>query len=107
MGRELLNMLEKEGVQTAPVFVDEDTRTNTKIMDPTSGAETEINEPGPYVGEREQSLIEQHLADYALQSGYTVFSGVYPGMSVRAPPRLIATATNRGAKRSLIPPDRL
>ena len=99
MGRELLNMLEKEGVQTAPVFVDEDTRTNTKIMDPTSGAETEINEPGPYVGEREQSLIEQHLADYALQSGYTVFSGSLPqGCPSEFYRRLIATAHQHGCK---------
>ncbi|MBA2133888.1 1-phosphofructokinase [Capillibacterium thermochitinicola] len=99
IGRELIHMLRTEGVEITPVFVDGNTRTNTKIMDPTSGEETEINEPGPYVGAGEQKQLLQLLSDYAVQSGYTVFSGSLPqGCPADYYRDLIATAQTFGCK---------
>lgn len=99
MGRELIHMLEKEGVAITPVFVAENTRTNTKIMDLTNGEETEINEPGPHVDTEEQKQLEQYLSAYAGQSGYTVFSGSLPrGCPDDYYRGLIATAHQHGCK---------
>lgn len=99
IGRELINMLLEEGVAIDPLFVDENTRTNTKIIDPTTGEETEINEPGPYIGAREQNQLFQCLADYAAKSGYLVFSGSLPqGCPPDFYQRLITTAKDYGCK---------
>lgn len=78
MGRELIDMLTQEGVKIAPIYVAGNTRTNTKIMDPLSGEETEINEPGPVIAEKEQDQLRQHVQDYAAGSKYMVFSGSLP-----------------------------
>jgi 1-phosphofructokinase family hexose kinase len=78
IGRELINLLTEEGVNIAPVFTNANTRTNTKIIDPASGKETEINEPGPFIGEREKDQLRQYVQDYAAKSAYLVFSGSLP-----------------------------
>lgn len=78
VGRELINLLTEEGVSIAPVFINANTRTNTKIIDPVSGKETEINEPGPLIGEREKDQLRQYVQDYAAKSAYLVFSGSLP-----------------------------
>lgn len=78
IGRELINLLTEEGVNIAPVFTNANTRTNTKIIDPASGKETEINEPGPFIGKREKDQLRQYVQDYAAKSAYLVFSGSLP-----------------------------
>ncbi len=78
IGRELINLLTEEGINIVPVFTDANTRTNTKIMDPVSGEETEINEPGPLIGETEKKQLRQYVQEYAAKSAYMVFSGSLP-----------------------------
>lgn len=77
-GKELLGMLAQDGVKIDPVLINGDTRTNTKIIDPESGAETEINEPGPYISEAEQDRLRQYVREYAAKSEYMVFGGSLP-----------------------------
>lgn len=70
--------LRKEGIQSLPVFISGNTRTNMKIIDPQQGKNTDINEPGPLIsGDELSSLIDQ--LDAHLSSGdILVLAGSIP-----------------------------
>ena len=56
----------------------EESRTNTAVLDPTTGEQTEINERGPAVTEREVELFCDKLLYLAKGAGMCVFAGSLP-----------------------------
>jgi 1-phosphofructokinase family hexose kinase len=60
------------------VRIREESRTNTAVLDPTSGEQTEINEPGPDVGQREVELFADKLLYLAQGAQLCVFAGSLP-----------------------------
>lgn len=77
-GKELLKMLESDNLIIEPIFVQGETRTNIKIIDWKLENETEINEPGPFVTEKEKIFMRQKIDHYAQKSEFLVFAGSLP-----------------------------
>src|SRR5438445_11944109 len=51
---------------------------NTSVLDPTTGEQTEINERGPAVSEREVELFHDKLLYLARGAAIVVFAGSLP-----------------------------
>ncbi|MCD7905184.1 MAG: 1-phosphofructokinase [Clostridiales bacterium] len=66
-----------DGVSVAFVHIDEETRTNTKIIS-LSGDETEFNEPGPSITEFEKNRLIEKLVGMADKDTIFVLSGSIP-----------------------------
>ena len=60
-GTRIVEALNDESILNAFVRIREESRTNTAVLDPTTGVHTEINERGPSVTEHELELFEQKL----------------------------------------------
>ena len=58
--------------------IKEESRTSTALIDPTSGVQTEVNEPGPEVSEAEMSLFCEKLVYLAKGADICVFAGSHP-----------------------------
>src|SRR5204863_401614 len=56
----------------------EESRTNTSVLDPTTGEQTEINERGPSVSAREIELFHDKLLYLARGAAIVVFAGSLP-----------------------------
>ena len=68
----------------------EESRTNTAVIDPTTGEQTEINERGPAVSEQEIELFADKLLYLAKGAQLCVFAGSLPrGVDVDIYARLI------------------
>lgn len=86
----VLGFISKEKLSTNFITVDADTRTNTKIIDPTTGNTTDINEPGFEVNSDHLKQIESLIEHYSTQSSFMVFSGsVCKGISPKAFTQLV------------------
>ena len=65
------------------VRIREESRTNTALVDPTTGEQTEINERGPHVSAHEVDLFVDKLLYLAKGASLVVFAGSLPrGMDV-------------------------
>ena len=60
------------------VRIREESRTNTAVIDPTTGEQTEINERGPKVSEQEVELFVDKLLYLAKGASVCVFAGSLP-----------------------------
>jgi 1-phosphofructokinase family hexose kinase len=60
------------------VRIREESRTNTAVIDPTTGEQTEINERGPKVSEQEAELFVDKLLYLAKGAQMCVFAGSLP-----------------------------
>ena len=60
------------------VRIREESRTNTAVIDPTTGEQTEINERGPKVSEQETELFVDKLLYLAKGAPLCVFAGSLP-----------------------------
>jgi 1-phosphofructokinase/tagatose 6-phosphate kinase len=60
------------------VRIREESRTNTAVIDPTTGEQTEINERGPSVSEQEVELFVDKLLYLAKGASMCVFAGSLP-----------------------------
>ena len=56
----------------------EESRTNTSVLDPTTGEQTEINERGPSVTQHEVELFRDKLLYLARGAAIVVFAGSLP-----------------------------
>jgi len=77
-GTRIVEMLTAESVLTDFVRIREESRTNTAVLDPTTGVQTEINERGPAVTEREMELFRDKLLYLAQGAELCVFAGSLP-----------------------------
>jgi 1-phosphofructokinase/tagatose 6-phosphate kinase len=77
-GTRIVEALNDEAVLNAFVRTREESRTNTAVLDPTTGLQTEINERGPAVSPREFDLFREKLLYLAKGAGMCVFAGSLP-----------------------------
>jgi 1-phosphofructokinase/tagatose 6-phosphate kinase len=77
-GTRIVEQLTEESILNDFVRIREESRTNTAVHDPTTGQQTEINERGPAVTEREIELFRDKLLYLSGGAELVVFAGSLP-----------------------------
>ncbi len=77
-GTRIVEQLTEESILNDFVRIREESRTNTSVLDPTTGQQTEINERGPSVSEREVELFRDKLLYLGRGAAIVVFAGSLP-----------------------------
>jgi 1-phosphofructokinase family hexose kinase len=77
-GTRIVDQLTQLSVLSDFVRIREESRTNTAVIDPTTGEQTEINERGPKVSEQEVELFVDKLLYLAKGASMCVFAGSLP-----------------------------
>jgi 1-phosphofructokinase family hexose kinase len=77
-GTHIVERLTEESILNDFVRIREESRTNTSVLDPTDGQQTEINERGPAVSEQEIELFRDKLLYLARGAAIVVFAGSLP-----------------------------
>jgi 1-phosphofructokinase family hexose kinase len=77
-GTRIVEQLTQLNVLSDFVRIGEESRTNTAVIDPTTGEQTEINERGPRVDPREVELFVDKLLYLAKGASMCVFAGSLP-----------------------------
>src|SRR5262249_38085089 len=77
-GNRIVEALPDEAILHRLVRIREESRTNTAVLDPTTGMHTEINERGPSVSAHELELFYEKLLYLAKGASICVFAGSLP-----------------------------
>jgi 1-phosphofructokinase family hexose kinase len=77
-GTRIVEALEAESILSDFVRIKDESRTNTAVLDPTTGLQTEINERGPAVSAQEFSLFCEKLLYLSRGASMCVFAGSLP-----------------------------
>src|SRR5271170_2872000 len=77
-GTHIVEQLTEESILNDFVRIREESRTNTSVLDPTTGEQTEVNERGPAVSEREVELFRDKLLYLARGAAIIVLAGSLP-----------------------------
>jgi 1-phosphofructokinase/tagatose 6-phosphate kinase len=77
-GTRIVEGLSDESILNAFVHIREESRTNTAVLDPTTGLHTEVNERGPAVSAQELLLFREKLLYLAKGASMCVFAGSLP-----------------------------
>jgi 1-phosphofructokinase family hexose kinase len=77
-GTRIVEALNDDSILNDFVRIREESRTNTAVLDPTTGLQTEINERGPEVGPQELELFREKLLYLAKGASICVFAGSLP-----------------------------
>jgi 1-phosphofructokinase/tagatose 6-phosphate kinase len=77
-GTQILEQLTRESIVNDFVWISEESRTNTNLIDPTTGEETEINEQGPLVDPDELATFCDKLYYLARGAAMVVVAGSLP-----------------------------
>jgi 1-phosphofructokinase/tagatose 6-phosphate kinase len=77
-GTRVVEALNDEAILNSFVRVREESRTNTAVLDPTTGMHTEINERGPAISVQELDLFKEKLLYLAKGASICVFAGSLP-----------------------------
>jgi 1-phosphofructokinase family hexose kinase len=77
-GTRIVEQLTQLSVLSDFVRISEESRTNTAVIDPTTGEQTEINERGPSVSPQEVELFVDKLLYLAKGASLCVFAGSLP-----------------------------
>jgi 1-phosphofructokinase/tagatose 6-phosphate kinase len=77
-GTHIVEQLTEESILNDFVRIRDESRTNTSVLDPTTGEQTEINERGPEVTAREVELFRDKLVYLARGAAIVVFAGSLP-----------------------------
>ncbi len=77
-GNRLTELLKQEGVAVLPVQTSGQTRTNLKIIAPDLGENTDINEPGPQVGQTQLRQLLVRICQRIRPGDIVVLSGSLP-----------------------------
>ena len=77
-GTRIVEQLTQDGILNDFVRIGEESRTNTAVLDPTSGEQTEINERGPAVTAKELELFRDKLVYLAQGAEIVVLAGSLP-----------------------------
>jgi 1-phosphofructokinase/tagatose 6-phosphate kinase len=77
-GTHIVEQLTEEAILNDFVRIREESRTNTSVLDPTTGEQTEINERGPAVSQHEVELFRDKLLYLARGAAIVVFAGSLP-----------------------------
>jgi 1-phosphofructokinase family hexose kinase len=77
-GTQIVAQLGEESILHDFVRIHEESRTNTAVLDPTTGEQTEINEQGPTVDPDELEQFREKLLYLARGAAIVVFAGSLP-----------------------------
>jgi 1-phosphofructokinase/tagatose 6-phosphate kinase len=77
-GTRIVDALNSEAILNGFTRIREESRTNTAVLDPTTGLHTEINERGPSVSAQELELFREKLLYLAKGASICVFAGSLP-----------------------------
>ncbi len=77
-GTHIVEQLTEESILNDFVRIRDESRTNTSVLDPTTGEQTEINERGPEVSTSEVDLFRDKLLYLARGAAIVVFAGSLP-----------------------------
>jgi 1-phosphofructokinase family hexose kinase len=77
-GTQIVAQLGEESILHDFVRIREESRTNTSVLDPTTGEQTEINEQGPTVEPEEVEQFREKLLYLARGAAIVVFAGSLP-----------------------------
>jgi 1-phosphofructokinase/tagatose 6-phosphate kinase len=77
-GTRIIDALTDESILNSFVRIREESRTNTAVLDPTTGVHTEVNERGPEVSPQELELFRDKLLYLAQGASMCVFAGSLP-----------------------------
>jgi 1-phosphofructokinase/tagatose 6-phosphate kinase len=77
-GTRIIEALGDEAILNGFVGIREESRTNTAVLDPTTGMHTEINERGPSISAQELELFQEKLLYLAQGASMCVFAGSLP-----------------------------
>jgi 1-phosphofructokinase len=77
-GTHIVEQLTQEAILNDFVRIREESRTNTSVLDPTNGDQTEINERGPAVSAQEVELFRDKLLYLARGAAIVVLAGSLP-----------------------------
>jgi 1-phosphofructokinase family hexose kinase len=98
-GNRIIEALNDEAILNSFVRIREESRTNTAVLDPTTGVHTEINERGPAVSPQELELFREKLLYLAQGASVCVFAGSTPrGVDPDIYANLIREVKKLGAK---------
>jgi 1-phosphofructokinase family hexose kinase len=96
-GTRIVEALTDESILNDFVRIREESRTNTAVLDPTTGLHTEINERGPSVSAQELDLFRDKLLYLAKGASICVFAGSLPrGIAPEVYGRLIRDVRKLG-----------
>lgn len=96
-GRGIAGVLQEKGIPCDFVWVDGETRTNTKVFE-DSGELTELNEPGPAITSENLNALKEKLLGYAGKDTLFVFAGSIPaGVDKGIYAELISILKEKGA----------
>lgn len=76
-GKTIENVLNEKKIRNDFVWVSGETRTNTKVFE-ENGEVTELNEPGPVIGEEEMKTLMDKLEEYANEEALFILAGSIP-----------------------------
>src|SRR5688500_19685611 len=74
-GTRIVEQLTEESILNDFVRIREESRTNTAVLDPTTGEQTEINERGPAITGKELEIFVDKLVYLARGAEIVVFAG--------------------------------
>jgi 1-phosphofructokinase family hexose kinase len=77
-GTRVVEALSGESILNDFVRIHDESRTNTVVIDPTTGLHTEINERGPAISDQELELFREKLLYLAQGASICVFAGSLP-----------------------------
>lgn len=77
-GHFILSAVEEMGIETGFLFVDGETRTNLKIIDPVLHTNTDINEPGLVISEEVLERLLQNILCWLKEGDLVILSGSIP-----------------------------
>jgi 1-phosphofructokinase/tagatose 6-phosphate kinase len=77
-GTQIVEQLAREAIVNDFVSIGEESRTNTVLLDPTTGEETEINEQGPVIDADELARFRDKLLYLARGAAIVVIAGSLP-----------------------------
>ncbi len=76
-GRTIESVLNEKGIQHDFIWVEGETRTNTKVFE-TTGEVTELNEPGPQISQEQIEQLIKKLEGYADAQTLFILAGSIP-----------------------------
>ena len=77
-GRNLERMVADAGIEVVSLYVEGETRTNLKVVDPEQHTNTDINEPGPLVSEADLDALLARLVNDIEPGDTVVLAGSVP-----------------------------
>jgi 1-phosphofructokinase family hexose kinase len=77
-GTRIVEALNDEAILNGFLRIREESRTNTAVLDPTTGLHTEINERGPSISVQELEMFREKLLYLAKGASVCVFAGSLP-----------------------------